>query len=135
MASIINNGISNSILKVILVIENHPSKTSIQKLNNKIIENNKVKRIGFNGLLILYNNIKPVKTVKITARVEICSCVKLNIGPNMVISIIFPTIVIEEGKDFPSMFIKKFPLILSLFGSKASIKEGIPIVTMLVRDN
>ena len=37
--------------------------------------------------------------------------------------------VIAVGKAFDIIFFKKFPWILSLFGSKANKKEGIPIAT------
>ena len=39
------------------------------------------------------------------------------------------------GAAFFKTFFKKFPFTLSLFGSKASTKDGIPIVTALARVN
>ena len=43
------------------------------------------------------------------------------------------TAVNPVGKAFDIIFFKKLPLILSLLGSKANIKEGIPIVTKLIK--
>ena len=40
-----------------------------------------------------------------------------------------------EGNAFEITCLKKFPLTLSLFGSKAKINDGIPIVTTLIRLN
>ena len=40
--------------------------------------------------------------------------------------------VIPVGNDLEITFLKKFPLIRALFGSRASINDGIPIVTVLI---
>ena len=49
--------------------------------------------------------------------------------------IIFITIVRPAGKALLNTFIEKFPFILSLLGSKANMKDGIPIVKQLVSVN
>ena len=43
--------------------------------------------------------------------------------------------VIAPGRDFLIMLVIKLPLIRSLFGSNARIKEGIPMVTALIKVN
>lgn len=44
-----------------------------------------------------------------------------------------PRIIVRaEGNDFFKTFAKKLPLIRSLFGSSASINDGIPIVIELI---
>ena len=40
--------------------------------------------------------------------------------------------VIPVGNDLEITFLKKFPLIRALFGSRASINDGIPIVAVLI---
>ena len=42
------------------------------------------------------------------------------------------TIEIAAGNDLLTIFLNIFPLILSRFGSRASIKEGIPMVKALI---
>ena len=47
----------------------------------------------------------------------------------------FIATVIPVGIDLDITFLKKFPLTLSLFGSKAKIKDGMPIVIVLINVN
>ena len=51
----------------------------------------------------------------------------------MVKAKILITTVKPGGKALEMTFFKKLPLILYLLGSNASIKEGIPIVTTLIK--
>ena len=89
----------------------------------------------FKGKHILNNNKKPVNPVIITHNVDICTSFNLKKLPNIEIATIFKTIVNDVGKDRLKTLIRKLPLILSLLGSKAKIKEGIPIVKTLVKVN
>lgn len=47
----------------------------------------------------------------------------------------FIATVIPVGIDLDITFLKKFPLTLSLLGSKAKIKDGMPIVIALINVN
>lgn len=89
----------------------------------------------FKGKHILNNNKKPVNPVIITHKVDICTSFNKKKLPNTAITTIFKTIVNEVGKDLLKTLIKKLPLIRLLFGSKAKINEGTPIVKKLVKVN
>ena len=84
------------------------------------------------GTLILYNNINPIIPVMITARVETSGLLSLIILGKVIIIIMFETMVKAVGKLFFNTFTIILPFILSLFGSKARINDGIPIVTVLI---
>ena len=65
--------------------------------------------------------------------VDILSGLILNILAIIITLITFITIVSPPGIDFFNTFIKKLPYTLFLFGSKANIKDGMPIVTELTK--
>ena len=71
--------------------------------------------------------------VKITAKVEKYVESKLNILDTKDKINILNTTVKAAGIALFIIFIKKLPLILSLFGSKANTKDGIPIVKTFIR--
>ena len=58
---------------------------------------------------------------------------KLNILETIITLITLTTIVSPPGIDFFNTFKKKLPFILFLFGSKARINAGIPIVIELTK--
>ena len=83
----------------------------------------------------LNNNDSPQEPVKITLKLEkYLSDITLNLF-NIVKIVIDRITNAAVGKDFEITFFKKLPLILSLLGSNASIKDGIPIVTTLIKVN
>ena len=107
----------------------------IQYENPKTIKINRAALIVLKGLHILYKWINPVIAVKKTHKeVSKPSC-KRKIFVNIVTKIILKTTVNAVGKLLLTIFNKNWPFTKSLFGSKAKIKEGIPIVKPVIKVN
>ena len=111
-------------------------------LKNKThIQNKAIKKLSktflskLKGILILYKSIKPVITVKHTHKVEVSISEKLKIEDNIITIKILQTIVNAVGSERFKTFTMIFPLIFSLFASKANTNDGIPIVTILISVN
>ena len=81
------------------------------------------------------NGTQTLNTVKMTAKVEICSLGRWRNSETATNNRMLVIIVKAPGKDFRMILTKNFPRIRSLFGSKARIKEGIPIVKVLISVN
>ena len=86
----------------------------------------------FNGRDILKSKSKPVYPVKITEIVKNSSILNLKIFVANMTDKMLSTTLIAAGIDLLIIFIKKLPFILSLLGSKAKMKDGIPIVNILI---
>ena len=116
-----------------IVSENKSLKSTIPSVNSIISDTNNIRLNLLNGTLILYNKVKPVKPVNITARVDTSASVILIIFGKKDIITTLVTMVRAVGKAVFMTFIMILPFILSLFGSRARINDGIPMVTMLVK--
>ena len=113
--------------------ENH-SLNNIDWSKNRIsIEINKIFLLISNGLLIWYKSKKPIVALEMTHIVDDDCKLILNTIESIIIRIILITIVNAAGNALLITLVKKFPLTILWFGSKASTKEGIPIVTVLVK--
>ena len=129
MANIKHNPITSGVRS----IENHPLKRVMQTANKVTIPINRVSLVGVIGLHSFNNKTNPVTTVRITQILAYASTDKLQeLLINAIIKIL-ATVVSAVGIDFVMTFRKKCPLILSLFGSKAKKKDGIPIVTNAIK--
>ena len=71
--------------------------------------------------------------VRITQIVEQISSGIFKIAPRIVTKITLKTTVNPAGMDLLNTFCINLPFTLSLFGSKAKMKEGIPIHTREIR--
>jgi len=112
--------------------ENSSLKNTIPNINITIkkVKSNLLKLLK--GVHILYKSINPVIPVIITHKVDISSDVSLIKEGSTIIIIIFAVIVSAVGTEFFKTLEIILPFIRSLLGSKARIKEGMPIVTILV---
>ena len=119
----------------IIASENNDSNPIIAIKNAVIIEINSVVLIMFNGFDILYICMNPVVPSNITATVDIVVFVILVMFAVTNNNIILKAIVNDVGKATFTTFNKKCFFILSLFGSRAKMNAGIPIVNVLVSDN
>ena len=77
--------------------------------------------------------MNPVIAVMMTAKVDTSVEEILIILGSITMISIFETMVSAVGNDFLSTLTIILPLIRSLFGSSARTKDGIPMVTTLVR--
>ena len=100
---------------------------------NKNINNAFLSKL--NGLHTLYRWINPVVPVKNTARALTISSDKLKACSNKTINMIFKNTVTPAGILFLNIFKMKFPDTIFVFGSRARINEGIPIVHVVIRVN
>ena len=118
---------------VSITSENRFLKTTTPNRNIQIKLTNKILLSVLKGTLMRYRSINPVNPVSNTAKVETSSLlILITSGRNVIINILH-TIVKAVGNDFFRTFMMILPFILSLFGSKASMNDGIPMVTILVR--
>ena len=97
-----------------------------------IVQNN-AQRIQLKGKDTLNNTNRPANPVIITASVEISVSLNGIKEHKTASATIFSTIVKAPGIDFRMTFTMYFPLIRSLLGSKARMKEGAPIVNALIK--
>ena len=120
------------------VIEANEKRSFITKIANtnapSIVKNN-AHRIQLNGKETFRRTNKPANPVIITANVEISALLNGTYEHNTASITILKTMVKAPGMDFRITFTIYFPFILSLFGSKANIREGAPIVKALIRVN
>ena len=86
-----------------------------------------------NGLQILYKWMKPVIAVKKTQRDVSSPSSRWKTFANMVTRMILKTTVKAVGKLLLTIFNRNFPFTKSLFGSKAKIKDGMPIVKPVIK--
>lgn len=89
-------------------------------------------RRGLNGREILNRSIIDTAVRIHTLRVEYSTSDKENIRIHITDIIILSTIVNPAGMAFFRILKRNIPFILSLFGSSASIRDGIPIVNALI---
>ena len=129
----ITSGVSTKNIGIfIAVTEKSTGKNIIQTKNAVVISPRSADRIMLNGMLIFISRINPVMVVTITARVESCGAVKpKRLSKNTRITI-FSTMVSPVGMDLLITLTTNFPRTISLFGSKAKINDGIPIVSVLI---
>ena len=118
--------------KVKFARENNCLKNTTPIINPMHIEVNKNFLNKLNGLHTLNKSKKLIKDVEITHKVEIFLLEIPMLPKTNEIRTTLITIEIPPGKALFIILCKKLPLILSLFGSSAKIKEGIPIVSTLV---
>ena len=118
----------NTITNHSVKITQHPAKIAIKDIS-------KIPLNKLNGLDILINSINPVNTVKITHIVEYTlngNSTKLLIINTI---IIFTITVSAVGMDLLITFPINLPFTRDLFGSNASMNDGIPIHTNAIRLN
>ena len=115
--------------------ENSGWKNSIAIITPTTIRVYSADRNRLNGTQTFNRVRSPVNPVKMTAKVEICSLGRWRNSETATNYRMLVIIVIAPGKDFRMILTKNFPRIRSLFGSKARIKEGIPIVKVLISVN
>ena len=101
----------------------------------KIIRIKRDVRIILKGLQILYRWMNPVIAVKKTHKDVSNPSFKWKTWANIVTKTILKTTVNAVGKLFETIFNKKFPFTSSVFGSRARINEGMPIVNPVIRVN
>ena len=89
----------------------------------------------FRGSEILYICINPVVASNNTANVDVSISFRFNILDANSISIVLITTVIDVGNATLDILNKKLGFTFSLFGSNASINDGIPIVNTLIKVN
>ena len=87
---------------------------------------------ALNGSHNLYRKINPEIPVRNTTKLETTSSGKLNAYLNISTMITLNTTVSAAGTRLPITFTKKFPLTISVFGSRAKINDGIPIVNVVI---
>ena len=75
----------------------------------------------------------PTSATNIVADVEIHSASILNTRPKITIALTEINIVSPAGAAILSTLDRKFPLILLVFGSSASMNDGTPIVNALIK--
>ena len=92
------------------------------------------KRILFIGALILYKIINPTIAKSIVAAVDMSVELTSNVLPNMTRAATARASVNAAGSAFNSTFVRKCPLIIFLFGSRARKNAGTPIVNILIND-
>ena len=80
----------------------------------------------------LYRKINPEIPVRNTTKLETTSSGKLNAYLNISTMMTLNTTVSAAGTLLPITFTKKFPLTISVFGSRAKINDGIPIVNVVI---
>ena len=125
----------NNILQLRIARENKFLNPTIPNTKKKINVKIKIFLRLLSGLHTLYRCKKAVNPVMITDNVDISDSLILNILPTITTINIFTTIVNAEGIAFAKILIKKLLLNCSLFGSKAKINDGIPMVKALVKVN
>lgn len=118
---------------MIVASENKSFKIKIANINAPSIVKNKVQRIQLNGKDTFNNTNRPENPVIITASVEI-SVLLNGINEHRITSAtMLNTMVKAPGIDLRMTLTIYFPLIRSLLGSNARIKEGAPIVNALIK--
>ena len=136
--------ITSSVIILRGEIPKKPEKTVKPQVNNNVSimasVNLKIEIGNFEFSLFLVldkvnNKMIPQIPVPTTHKVELCS---LGISSYLVKSVtikIFKVTVNPVGKALAIMFFRKLPCMRSVLGSKASKKEGIPMVITLIRLN
>lgn len=132
-----NIGIIGAILNIELKSVSPNINIIVNMIESTIlnIENGNLVSSPFLVLESVNNKIIPHRPVDMTHKLENCSS---GIIPNLFnidSANIFIATVSPVGNAFDITFFKKYPFILSLFGSNASINDGIPIVTTLIKLN
>ena len=110
-------------------------KNRIAMINPDTIRVYKAARNTLNGMQTFKSVSSPVNPVIITAKVEICSLGRSRKREIAANSSTFATMVNAPGRDFRMMFTINSPRIRSLFGSRAKINEGMPMVKVLINVN
>ena len=122
----------NSIGAVSGTMETRSMQPIYPTKNAATIVPNSAPRSALNGRQSLNISINPTANATMTESVETCGFVKFR-GPLNSVKNKTPRIIVRaEGNDFFKTFAKKLPLMRSLFGSSASINDGIPIVIELI---
>ena len=119
--------------KLSLDNEKRSVKKTIPIKKQEAIVPNRIFLIKLNGLQILKSKPRPHIPVRITQIVDVSLEGKLKTCDNNIVASISRTIIMAQGRALLIILTNKFPFTLSLLGSKASIKEGMPIVNTLVR--
>ena len=115
--------------------ENSDWKNSMAMTNPTTMSVYRAVRSRLNGIQTFNKVRRPVKPVRITAKVEICSLGRWRNREIATNNRTFATIVNAPGRDLRIILTKKLPRIRSLLGSKAKMKDGIPMVKVLIRVN
>ena len=130
--SIASTKMINIIVEFIGNISKKPGANKAQVTKPVNIVKNSAPRNQVNGVHILYKYIKPVIVV---IYILIVLCIlwgRSNSAEKAETKATLNITVRAVGKALANIFNKKFPLTKSLFGSRASMKEGAPIVNVVI---